>query len=253
MEETAFLDRSRYIPIKQAIETLAGVCDGAITRDHEGYNGPDAPLGHLLAFLAIDAWPPAAFYTAWVMLRKYRLQLARSGIAYDDLPEPPSLKTHDRSIARLSTGEFLVVFPYNEQLTAAFRKIPGNAVRRHPVRHRIVHEVPGASKALLEFAERYGFDFMPGVRRYVEQTTADSWVSLEEEWFAVYFPKDPSTNAEIKAMRGWRTSTQPVFHWLLPQREEAMQGLRAFLVRHPEFLLRPEAEQALLAIPARHS
>ena len=248
MEETPFLERSRYLPIKQAVEVLAAICDGAILRDHEGYNGPDAPLGHLLAFLAIDAWPPAAFYTAWVMLRKYRQQLARSGIAYDDLPEPPCLQTHDRFIARLPTGEFLVVFPSHEHLTAAFRKIPGNAVRRHPVRHRLVHEVPGAGKALLEFAERYGFDCTPDVRRDIEQTTAESWISLEEGWFALYFPKDPSTNAEIKAMRGWH-STQPVFHWLIPQREEGMQRLRAFLVRHPKFLLRPEAEQALLTLP----
>src|SRR5437667_1498635 len=160
---TEHLDRAHYLALKRAIDTLAGVCHGAVSRDQEGYNGSDAPLGHLLAFLPIDAWPPAALYRAWSMLRKYRLQLARAGIAYDDLPEPP-LQEQERLIARNDAGEFLVIFPYSTTVITALKRVPGSQMRRKPVPHRVVRPLPGTGNALLEFAERYRFAFAPDVR-----------------------------------------------------------------------------------------
>lgn len=237
------LERSRYLPLKQAVDTLAGVCDGAIKRDDAGYNGPDARFGHLLAFLDLEAWPPSAFHKAWSMLRKYRRQLAQAGICYDDLPEPPCLEAHNRFISLHPTSVFLVVFPYDPEMIAAFWRIVGAQSRAKPVHHYVVREVPGVGEALMEFAERYGFELASGVRERAELLSSEYLVTLEHDACAVYFPRDQALNAEIKAIPGWSYARFPSFHWVIPMQPISLKALRAFLSRHEEFMLTPELTQ----------
>ena len=35
--------------LKEAIDFLAARCDGATSKDHQGFNGGDAYMGHILA------------------------------------------------------------------------------------------------------------------------------------------------------------------------------------------------------------
>lgn len=239
-------DRACYQSLKKAIDTLAAVCDGAIERDEVGFNGPDAPLGHLLAFLPLALWPPHAFYQAWVMLRKYQRQLAFAEIVYADLPEPPQLDENEggRYISQRETGEFLVLFPAQAKLDTAFGRIPGGEKHTTPARYYLVHPRPGTGKALLAFARRYGFGFAPGVAERVR--LLEYQVTLEESGaFGVLFPRDEALNAEIKAIPGWRCSSRPHFRWLIPPRRVSIQALQAFLERHPEFQV-PAAIEAHL-------
>lgn len=236
-------DRSRYLMLHNAIVAIASVCDGAVTRDEKGFNGPDAPLGRLLAFLPLDLWPPAAFYEAWEMLRKYHAQLERAGIVYADLPQPPRVG-EQRYITRRETGEFLVLFPAQAKLETAFGRIPGGKKHTEPARHYLVHPQPGAGAALLAFADRYGFDFAPGVAE--QARLIDYQVMLEEDWFAVYFPRDEALNAEIKRIPRRRVSTQPRFHWLIPPLSQSVQELQAFLEAHADFQIAPAAQARLV-------
>lgn len=244
-------DRSRYRPLKEAINAIASVCDGARERDEVGFNGADAPLGRLLAFLPLELWPPEAFREAWTMLRTYRnRQLPFHGIVYADLPEPPDLSQQEggsRYITRREDGTFLVLFPASAKLERAFARIPGGEKRTTPARYFLVQPMPGAGAALLRFAERHGFIFAPGVQEQARRL--DYQVLLEENgMFGVYFPHDEAMNAEIKAIPGRGCAYQPRFHWAIPRRPESVRALFDFLTAHPEFQLSSEVERQLQAI-----
>jgi hypothetical protein len=71
--------------ILNAIQVLASVCDGAHSRDHQGFNGYDAQYAKILL---AKTWTDRDSYNAWRMLKKYRKQLASLGINYDDLVPP---------------------------------------------------------------------------------------------------------------------------------------------------------------------
>src|SRR5579883_131640 len=254
------LERERYRLLKQAVEALARVCDGAIMRDDVGYNGTDTKYGQLLAFLPLEAWPPAAFHRAWRMLRKYHQQLARAGIDYFAIPEPPNFEGQDRQIAlHPMIDGFLVVFPYDAETIHAFRHLPGEEFLRQPVPHRIVHAVPGAGAPLLAFAELYGFQLAPGVRERVaalgeaEARTTPSAYRVtfdpkERDAFALYFPRDQVLNAEVKALPGHTYSYEGGFHWVIWPRQDAAAALLTFLENHSQFSVSPEIERRLREI-----
>lgn len=239
-------ERERYQALRQALGTLAAVCDGAILRDDVGFNGTDTRLGHFLAWLPLDLWPLPAFRDAWGMLRKYRRQLASHGIDYDALPEPPSFETGQRVIALFPPEGFLVLFSPDERLLRAWRRLPGALLVEKPVRHYLVRRVPGGATPLLAFAEQQGFHLAPGVK----DAAKDAWVALEGGRFALYFSHSASLNAEVKAIRGWSCSQVGGFHWLLPTHAQAAAALAAFLARHPQFAVPPEVEQLLPGRPA---
>lgn len=242
-------DRTQFQALKQAIDTIASVCDGAREHDDVGFNGADASSGHLLAFLPLALWPPDAFYQAWVLLRKYQRQLAFANILYAELPEPPCLgQEHGgRYIALRETGDFLVLFPSQARLDTAFGRIPGGEKRTAPARHYLVKPVVGSGKALLAFARRNGFQLGPGVAERAR--LLDYQVLLEESGvFGVYFPRNEEWNTEIKAIPGWSYAYRPRFRWLLPPTRLSAQALRAFLAHHPEFQVMREVEAILQTV-----
>lgn len=71
-----------------AVAFLAGRCNWATTEDGAGYNKSDTGLGHFLAELPEAKWTAEQRYAAWVMLRKYKGQLAAGGIDFDAIPVP---------------------------------------------------------------------------------------------------------------------------------------------------------------------
>jgi len=85
--------------IINAAQTLASVCDGAISDDGQGYNGRDAPFVH--SVLGQEFPPTPKQITAiYKILRTYKVQLSGMGIEYDDLEldsgKPEILKTDVR-------------------------------------------------------------------------------------------------------------------------------------------------------------
>jgi len=245
-------DRSGHSLLKQAVDALAAVCDGASSRDKVGYNGTDTKYGHLLAFLDLEDWPPESLHRAWQMLRKYRDQLAGLGIDYFALPEPPNCDGQDRQISfHEATGDFVVVFPYDLLLVSEFRQLPGEDFQRTPVPHRLIHPVAGAGVALLTFAERHQFVLRPGVQ---ERLCADSPNMLADHRFraileggniALYFPRDQRLNAEAMAIPRRMVSHDGGFHWLIPPLPPSLEALHTFFERHPQFALAAEVEQIL--------
>jgi SWI/SNF-related matrix-associated actin-dependent regulator 1 of chromatin subfamily A len=95
--------------IFNAAQTLASVCDGAISDDGQGYNGRDAPFIHSVLRQEFPPTPKqiAAIYK---ILRTYKIQLSGMGIEYADLQLGP-----------------------NETPTTIEEEIPKATIRRHQV------------------------------------------------------------------------------------------------------------------------
>jgi len=99
----------------RAVQTLAGVCDGAATQDGVGFNGPDSKFGKSLGEAPVEVWTDALARDAWELIAKYRGQLKRVGIDYDSIPEPP--KAHGVKGVRavdVRSGKVLVFLPYGD-------------------------------------------------------------------------------------------------------------------------------------------
>ncbi len=255
-------DRECYALLKIAVEALAGICDGAETRDDQGFDGGDTKAGHLLAFLPLDAWPLSAFQRAWKWTKKYQRQLELMHIDCTQLPEPPRFEGEDRQIALLPSGQgWYVTFPYDPVLIEGFRCIPGSARHTQPIgrgkqvfHYRTVMAVKGAGAGLLAFAEQFGFSLGSGVADLAQQPGEVILAEVAQEYrvvleqgraFALYFPRDASLNAEVKAIAGKVPSYIGGFHWVIPATRPAAAALQAFLERHQQFAVPPEVEDVL--------
>ena len=242
-------DRNPYRQLKDAVDALAGVCDGAETKDDQGFDGTDTYAGHLYAFLPFEAWPLCALHRAWSWTKKYHRQLSLMQIDCTSLPEPPLFEDEQRQIALLPDGQgYYVVFANdNSSLIKQFRRIGG---QEHDVpmgstrffRYRTYH---GERSTLLTFAERYRFQLGPGVRECALGGCFEYRVVYEPESdaFALYFP-DRLLNAEVKVIPCRSCSYVGGFHWIIAARRNAVGPLRAFLRRHG-FSVPPDAERRL--------
>ncbi len=67
--------------LQKAVKYLAGVCDGAVNKDGQGFNGRDADFGHSLANQ--EKWTTGQAKAAKNMLRTYKNQLKQAGIEID--------------------------------------------------------------------------------------------------------------------------------------------------------------------------
>ena len=101
----------------RAVQTLAGMCDGALTQDGAGFNGPDSNFGKSISSVPPEAWDLGTQREAWEMLFKYRLQLGMYGINYDDIPEPKEVKKAlNRGVRAIDVrnGKVMVFLPYGD-------------------------------------------------------------------------------------------------------------------------------------------
>lgn len=103
----------------EAIRAIAGFCDGASSDDGIGFSGTDTRFGKALAQIPGEIWTPEATREAWEMLRKYRGQLSRAGIDYDQIEEPtapeePKTVRAIRFIDLDSEGQIFIRVPYGD-------------------------------------------------------------------------------------------------------------------------------------------
>src|SRR5437667_5377370 len=229
MENT--FDRSQYFLLKQTVEALAGVCDGALLRDDQGFDGTDTRAGHLYAFLPLDAWPLCAFHRTWHWTKKYHRQLEAMQLNCTNIQEPPLFEDEDRQIALAPPSGYYVIFPGNNwDLIETFRQLPGNALHRVPIGTKLFFRYrtyQGKASVLLAWASQNHFRLGPGVR---EQAQSDYRGVFEQESdsFALYFP-DRSLNARVKTIPGYSHSYAGGFHWTIAADHVAALPLRAFL------------------------
>lgn len=171
----------------RAIQTLAGVCDGARALDGQGFNAYDTNFGKNLAVLPGERWSPKVQRIAWKMARKYRMQLERSGIVFDQIPEPPEPhkippKTQAEAKKRLAPklisvydGQLAVQYPYNVEWNTRLKELVGVMhFVRDPQPMWLVPANADSIRGLRTFVEKKGFAATDEARKLAESALTAS-------------------------------------------------------------------------------
>lgn len=174
-------------PLEVAVQTLAGVCDGARALDDMGYNATDTRFGKFLSSVPYETWTPKMKYAGWMMLHKYTGQLARAGIDYNTIPVPPHPDTvpppkpppeAPKRITREGPVRYRLEFPYKAALIALVRDIPGRRFERQD-KYWTVPKSPEAAALIQALAEE-GFQVEDGILDELRATQTDAQALLVE-------------------------------------------------------------------------
>ncbi|OKH79761.1 hypothetical protein EB73_34925 [Mycobacterium sp. SWH-M3] len=182
--------RKEWLPVYDAVRTLAGVCDWANTADGQGFSATDASIGHFLAELPPDQWKDTHLSAALGLLPTYRRQLGIDHIS-DIYTEPTPRddaataratvlaqgREHRRKQRRARNSLVDIVedrvhlrFPYDTELVSASQKIPGR--RFHP--DTKANSYPLRSlPAVVEFAEAAEIPISPPAREKLAEVLAN--------------------------------------------------------------------------------
>jgi SWI/SNF-related matrix-associated actin-dependent regulator 1 of chromatin subfamily A len=162
----------------RAVRALATACDGAAMEDGAGFNKYDTDFGHALAVEPPDRWSLRKRRSAWVMLKKYRKQLQRYGIAYEQIPEP-ILETPTQTIStmrpqfrrvvlRPTEKLFAIMFPYDANLVTAVKRIPG-ARFEGSTKAWLIPTVAYSLEKFVEFVHQHKFEFDETVQAKIDE------------------------------------------------------------------------------------
>lgn len=159
--------------LEKAVQTLAGVCDGAVAIDGQGFNRFDAPFGRSLA--ESEEWTAKQRRAAWQMLGKYRDQLATAGIKYSEIEEPPVLEQVAPAAKRVSIDKegktFMVFFGYDAALVPAVKQLPQRKFVSTVPKHWTVPATASTVGSVFAFAQEYGFEITGPARDKMAELT----------------------------------------------------------------------------------
>lgn len=221
-------------PLEYAVRALAGACDGARTRDDQGFNSFDAGMGRDLASRPFAQWSPKQKRSAWLMLRKYQVQLDRLGMPYNEIPEPPAEPTMGKAIF-ISAGTIHIRFPYDPNLVAKVRVIypqrwwDGNGTKDWCMRAE-----PPQAAAAVEFAAIHGFSITDDVLdladshdpNKVQVPNKNGYVKVEPDRLVITFDYDEWITREMQAVTGATfKKTLKFTGWTTPLTPSAITGV----------------------------
>jgi SNF2 family DNA or RNA helicase len=122
-----------YEELRNAMSSLLSVCDGAVEKDGQGYNGMDARFARSLHIQ--ENWTPSQAVAIHKLLRKYTKQLNGFGIVYEDIPVPEAaVKTDEPPKLRYDREHNVFIIHSNYSHRAQIRSIPSstwNAEQKH--------------------------------------------------------------------------------------------------------------------------
>lgn len=167
--------------LHDAVSAIAARCDGAVTRDDQGFNGQDTKFGKRAAATPVAAWSEQLAAEVWRMLGTYQRQLAEEGFDYARFPHPRDAPTDTLHAAREEARE------HERRRVSEVAEVTfdGDAfhVHLHPrarhARNRIKAEIPGrrfdfgreawevpraSAPQLLAIADDYGWDLGAAIR-----------------------------------------------------------------------------------------
>lgn len=185
-----------WTPLADAIGTLAAACDGARSDDGMGFSAGNAPLGHYLSKIPGALWDEVLAAGAWQICREHRAQLASYGIKLEDLPVPPEperdargelaerrrafeaaekIRTESVCVAAEDGGNPVIVlgFPYDPDMVAEAREIPGRAWKPEFGAYTKVNVYPASSAPQVRaFCDRHGIPVNADVAELADNAPA---------------------------------------------------------------------------------
>jgi SNF2-related domain len=237
-----------WAPLAEAIQAIAGACDGARTDDGCGFNAGDVPLGHYLAKIPAGLWDDDLATAAHQLARVYKAQLLAAGIEFEDLPAPDESEREVRDTlterrraaaeaARVAEQSFcftaaddgreviVLGFPYEADMVAESRSIPGRRFRDSFAGRSKVNTFPVSSAAAVaEFCATHSIPVDPAVELLaalpqpeIEEPTEPNITFLTKRTLAIRFDTFPSPAvlAAVKSLPG-RKWDKPRGVWTVP-------------------------------------
>ena len=202
----------------RAVQTLAGVCDGAASQDGIGFNGPDSKFGKALGEAPIEVWTDALARDAWELIAKYRTQLAKAGIDYDSIPEPPNVKSKIKGVRAVDVrnGKVVVFLPYGD---TAYPKQGLSATWNRELRGWQVAVSKYGSVAT--WAERYGIPMTDRAKAILasapkpDKPDYTGTASLEHGEIVLKFDYNPQLVESVRSIpqRHWNVHEKV---WIVP-------------------------------------
>lgn len=234
------LTTADYDGIIVAVATIAGQCDGARDEDGVGFNMTDAYFGRQLAALPYALWDDATALGAWDMMRKYRGQLAATGIDYDTLPIPPGglellaerkekrneAAKEARANARKQAGKVknyvavegkvvVLSFKYDEEMVYQAKQISGRHYEAEFGTHTKVNTYPLSSlSAVIDFADEHELHVPDEVRALTAPQPAEPAASAtgSDAAFAVLGITEQPAHFDVRVERGQVVISTPSFN-----------------------------------------
>lgn len=178
----------------KATQILAGVCDGAVKRDGQGFNKLDSHFGKEIASRPMHTWTPRIQAAAWKMVRKYKKQLKEAGINFADIPQPDVEKLlqewelakremaaqkapEQAQVKRVSLkeGNFWVQYPYNPDWNNELRQCVGySKFFKDPFPHWQVPANSATVQGLRKFVRGKGFEATEDVKSLAEKLNQEA-------------------------------------------------------------------------------
>lgn len=197
---------------QKAIRHLAGICDGAVAIDGQGFNGVDSNFGKSLA--AQETWSVRQAEAAIKMLKKYKKQLQSAGIDIDALfdgkpvqvqvtPQnirPTAQNTNNEKKATLEKGQIKIMFPFDYDTLATVKSIPG---RRFQGDKYPKHWTAPLSKEAAKILKDAKFEIDPEITKLLEDNTPKEIKAIEIPTFKrALFPYQKDGVAFIESRNG---------------------------------------------------
>jgi SNF2 family DNA or RNA helicase len=176
-------DAKPHPTLMDCIESLAGQCDGARTKDEVGFAGPDAMWGKMLAMSGNDRdWTDDERRAAWERLRKYKGQLARNGIDFDAIPVPPPMDRPDDRPRRQAATTTTTSTP--EDGPGVWRWIDGHAVFIPEHERQSYDKADMSASTVTAFPGHIGlhFKYDPRLVALVKTVRGARWNPITKSW-----------------------------------------------------------------------
>lgn len=167
--------------LHKAVCALAGHCDGAASRDHQGFNGSDSYFGRKMAARPLAEWTPWQTYSIYRRLKKYEKQLAVYGIPYREIPAPPipvKKAGPPRVMKILPDNTVGLFFEFNPTILAIVKDVPGRKWDAEGKLWSVPLNLEALTK-IVEIAADYEFDVEDGILEMIETLHGQHHESVE--------------------------------------------------------------------------
>ena len=205
----------------KSVVALAEVDDGAQSQDGIGYNGSDTKFGNALALIPPEAWTPEVALEAYGMLGKYKAQLTRLGIDYEQITRPISDQpVRGIKAVDITQGKVVVFIPWGDP---TYPKGDLLAVWSRDVKGWVVPSLKHGS--VIAWANRNNVPISNRARSVLEQITEPEraktvdWVgeaTNEAKGIVVRFDYNPKIVDAIRTVPGRRWNADDKT-WTIPR------------------------------------
>ena len=155
-----------YSELQTALKILAAKCDGAHSWDGHGFNKIDAYRGKMYAHTDLSLWNDDIAAKIYVMLRKYKKQLASSGFDYDAVTAP-TIKPKRRVELFGNVNKLQFIYEFNKEIYPKVNSIPG-AFYSHNTKLHIVTANSATYDKIMALVEEYDFSVADDVLERID-------------------------------------------------------------------------------------